>query len=64
VQGDLKDNIYLWAYAYQNELELQGTKDKVFEMGGIGGIATWPEYRRNGMVAKLLLNALKIMMDP
>jgi predicted acetyltransferase len=36
---------------------------KALKMGGIGGIATWPEYRRKGMVGKLLLKALKIMMD-
>lgn len=34
-----------------------------FAMGGIAGVATWPEYRRNGMVAKLLLQALKVMRE-
>ncbi|MBP1962675.1 GNAT family N-acetyltransferase [Paenibacillus aceris] len=34
-----------------------------FAMGGIAGVATWPEYRRNGMVAKLLLQALKVMKE-
>jgi predicted acetyltransferase len=36
---------------------------KHFAMGGIAGVATWPEYRRNGMVAKLLLQALKVMKE-
>lgn len=32
-----------------------------FEMGGIGGVATWPEYRRHGMVKQLLVHALQTM---
>lgn len=34
-----------------------------FAMGGIGGVATWPEYRRGGMVAQLLGRSLKEMRD-
>ncbi|MBM7568856.1 GNAT family N-acetyltransferase [Paenibacillus sacheonensis] len=34
-----------------------------FAMGGIGGVATWPEYRRGGMVARLLGQSLKTMRD-
>lgn len=34
-----------------------------YAMGGIAGVATWPEYRRNGMVAKLLHEALKVMKE-
>ncbi|MBP1970897.1 putative acetyltransferase [Virgibacillus natechei] len=34
---------------------------KPFEMGGISGVATWPEYRRRGMVKHLLYHALKQM---
>lgn len=30
-------------------------------MGGIGSVATWPEYRRQGLVAKLIRHALKVM---
>lgn len=32
-----------------------------FEMGGIAAVATWPEYRRKGWVAKLLQSALEEM---
>jgi predicted acetyltransferase len=34
---------------------------KKFAMGGIAGVASWPEYRRKGMVGRLLSNALKTM---
>lgn len=34
---------------------------KSFEMGGISAVATWPEYRRQGMVKHLLYHALKQM---
>lgn len=39
---------------------LQG---KVLPMGGIAGVATWPENRRKGHVSKLLTQALKVMKD-
>ncbi|WP_440113271.1 GNAT family N-acetyltransferase [Paenibacillus sp. QZ-Y1] len=32
-----------------------------FEMGGIAGVATWPEFRRKGWVAGLLKHALEEM---
>lgn len=32
-----------------------------FEMGGIASVATWPEYRRQGMVKRLLKHALNDM---
>lgn len=34
-----------------------------FAMGGIGGVATWPEERRKGLVAKLLVWALETMRE-
>ncbi|WP_284141057.1 GNAT family N-acetyltransferase [Virgibacillus sp. LDC-1] len=34
---------------------------KEFEMGGISAVATWPEYRRKGMVKHLLKHALQYM---
>lgn len=34
---------------------------KQMQMGGVASVATWPEYRRNGMVRKLLKHALKYM---
>ncbi|WP_165861426.1 GNAT family N-acetyltransferase [Paenibacillus paeoniae] len=32
-----------------------------FQMGGVAGVATWPEYRRQGLVGKLLVHALQEM---
>lgn len=32
-------------------------------MGGIAGVATWPEHRRRGMVAKLLRHSLNVMKE-
>lgn len=34
---------------------------KPFAMGGIAGVATWPEHRRQGLVAKLLGHSLETM---
>ncbi|WP_176707706.1 enhanced intracellular survival protein Eis [Bacillus sp. FJAT-26390] len=36
---------------------------KAFPMGGVAGVATWPEYRRQGLVSKLLVLSLKDMKD-
>ncbi|MEC0171103.1 GNAT family N-acetyltransferase [Paenibacillus graminis] len=36
---------------------------KVFPMGGIAGVSTWPENRRQGLVAKLLLHTLQTMNE-
>ncbi|REK52589.1 MAG: GNAT family N-acetyltransferase [Thermobacillus sp.] len=32
-------------------------------MGGIAGVATWPEFRRQGLVRQLLLHVLGVMRD-
>ncbi|WP_209125506.1 enhanced intracellular survival protein Eis [Alkalihalobacillus sp. BA299] len=37
--------------------------DVDFKMGGVSGVATYPEYRRNGLVKKLLQLELKEMKD-
>ena len=37
--------------------------DKVIKMGGIQSVATYPEYRRQGYVKKLLIAALKDMRE-
>ncbi|MEF3355712.1 GNAT family N-acetyltransferase [Paenibacillus sp. GYB006] len=42
------------------EVYLQG---KVMPMGGIAGVATWPENRRKGHVSKLLSQALNVMKE-
>lgn len=34
---------------------------KSMAMGGIAGVSTWPEYRRQGLVTKLLLHSLETM---
>lgn len=34
---------------------------KAFDMGGIAGVATWPEYRRGGLVSRLLERSLADM---
>ncbi|GAA4875105.1 GNAT family N-acetyltransferase [Paenibacillus vulneris] len=36
---------------------------KRFAMGGIASVATWPEYRRGGLVSALLSNALNVMRE-
>ncbi|UJW57014.1 GNAT family N-acetyltransferase [Bacillus sp. A116_S68] len=36
---------------------------KPFKMGGVAGVATWPEYRRSGLVSQLLKHALKDMKE-
>lgn len=60
-----------WGYYVDNQLaaklnilKLQiWLNGKSTEMGGIAGVATWPEYRRHGMVRKLLVHALETMKD-
>ncbi|MHA7967603.1 GNAT family N-acetyltransferase [Paenibacillus sp. CAU 1782] len=34
---------------------------QVFKAGGVAGVATWPEYRRQGLVARLLEHSLQEM---
>ncbi|MCM3042487.1 GNAT family N-acetyltransferase [Paenibacillus motobuensis] len=36
---------------------------KPFDMGGLAGVASWPENRRSGMVSSLLTQALNVMKD-
>ncbi|WP_054025849.1 enhanced intracellular survival protein Eis [Bacillus sp. FJAT-28004] len=36
---------------------------KAFDMGGIAGVATWPEFRRQGLVAQILIQSLIEMKD-
>ncbi|WP_040205939.1 GNAT family N-acetyltransferase [Neobacillus jeddahensis] len=37
--------------------------DDVWKMGGIAGVATYPEYRRSGYVKTLIIDALKHMRE-
>jgi predicted acetyltransferase len=39
---------------------LQG---RIVEMGGIAAVASWPEYRRGGIVASLLIRSLSVMKE-
>lgn len=38
-------------------------KEDEWKMGGIAGVATYPEYRRNGYVKTLIIDSLKHMRD-
>src|SRR5699024_11337253 len=42
------------------EVFIQGTR---FCMGGISSVATWPEYRRQGVAKKLLKKSLSDMKE-
>ncbi|UTE71213.1 GNAT family N-acetyltransferase [Rossellomorea marisflavi] len=37
--------------------------ERMIPMGGVAGVATYPEYRRNGYVRKLLLHSLEAMKE-
>jgi predicted acetyltransferase len=60
-----------WGYYVDNQLAAKMTilamhiwiNGQHYAMGGIAGVATWPEYRRHGMVRKLLLHGLRTMKD-
>jgi predicted acetyltransferase len=56
VDGQLAAKLTIWEF----HTWLQG---KPFAMGGVAGVATWPEFRRKGMVGQLLKHALKVMKD-
>jgi predicted acetyltransferase len=36
---------------------------RIIEMGGIASVASWPEYRRGGIVASLLIRSLSVMRE-
>ncbi|KRE83762.1 hypothetical protein ASG89_11605 [Paenibacillus sp. Soil766] len=60
-----------WGYFVDNKLAAKlmilklhtWINGKVFDMGGIAAVATWPEYRRQGMVGQLLSQSLKSMKE-
>jgi predicted acetyltransferase len=60
-----------WGYFVDGELAAKliilpltiGLNGRSFTMGGIAGVATWPEYRRHGMVKQLLMHALEQMRE-
>lgn len=59
----------LWGYYSEGKLAAKlmllplavsiGTRE--FAMGGIASVSTWPEYRRNGYVGKLLRHSFEVM---
>jgi predicted acetyltransferase len=61
----------VWGYFVDGQLAAKLTvlefqtwlHGKSFAMGGVAGVATWPEFRRKGMVGQLLRHALKAMKD-
>ncbi|CAN7686783.1 GNAT family N-acetyltransferase [Paenibacillus sp. LjRoot153] len=60
-----------WGYFAKDQLAAKLTileletwiNGKAFEMGGIAAVATWPEYRRQGMVGQLLSKSLEMMKE-
>ncbi|SDC63794.1 Predicted acetyltransferase [Paenibacillus sp. UNCCL117] len=60
-----------WGYFVEDRLAAKLTvleletwiHGKAYGMGGIASVATWPEYRRQGMVGKLLSRALQAMKE-
>jgi predicted acetyltransferase len=58
-----------WGYFVENQLAAKMAILKLkawlngeqYAIGGIAGIATWPEFRRHGIVKKLLIHALQTM---
>jgi predicted acetyltransferase len=60
-----------WAVYVDDRLAAQATvlelqtyiAGKPFAMGGLAGVATCPEYRRQGFVGKLLLHSLEAMKE-
>jgi predicted acetyltransferase len=55
-QGHMLSGLFLIPF----ETWIQGKK---FAMGGIAGVATWPETRRHGYVSRLLVQTLETMRD-
>lgn len=56
------DNEQLAAKLYILPFEIF-QQEKILKMGGIAGVATYPEYRRNGFVKELLIESLKRMKE-
>ncbi|MDQ0063922.1 GNAT family N-acetyltransferase [Paenibacillus harenae] len=60
-----------WAALVDGQLAAQATVLELhtyiggskFAMGGVAGVATWPEHRRQGLVARLLVHTLEEMRN-
>ncbi len=60
-----------WGYFIDQKLAAKMTihpiqtyiNGKITDVGGVASVATWPEYRRKGMVSQLLAKGLQVMKD-
>lgn len=65
------DQAYVVGWFYKKELASQiviysmkvNIFDEIYEMGGITGVATYPEYAGRGLIHSLMLNCLKYMKE-
>jgi len=55
-----KENLISKLHILSLEINIE---NKRFSMGGIAGVATWPEHRRRGSVTRLLNKALQSMKE-
>ncbi|AWB44506.1 GNAT family N-acetyltransferase [Paenibacillus sp. CAA11] len=55
-EGQMQAKLHLFPF----QTYVQG---KIYEMGGIAGVATWPENRRKGHVRALINHALRVMNE-
>ena len=62
---------YVWGYFIDGKLASKVAvhpmriwlNGRLVPMGGIAGVASWPEYRRQGLVRQLMLHALGVMRE-
>jgi len=62
---------HVWGYFIEGRLAAKAAvlpmriwlNGRSIPMGGIAGVASWPEYRRQGLVRQLLLHALSTMRE-
>lgn len=61
----------IWGYFVDGKMAAKMTihpmrtyiNGRLMDVGGVASVATWPEFRRKGMVGQLLSNGLKVMKD-
>jgi predicted acetyltransferase len=61
----------IWGYFVDGKMAAKMTihpmhtyiNGRFMAVGGVASVATWPEFRRKGMVGQLLSNGLKVMKD-
>ncbi|MFD2117101.1 enhanced intracellular survival protein Eis [Paenibacillus yanchengensis] len=56
VDGELAAQVFIIHF----ETYIHG---QVYKMGGISGVSTWPQYRRQGLVSKLLQQSIQFMQQ-